>query len=56
MQGAQHGFDVFPSYRTARVIEGVERYLTGLHRQYRQGRTPEVPDEVTRSLGEPSVG
>lgn len=56
MQGAQHGFDVFPSYRTARVIEGVERYLTGLHRQYRQGRAPEVPGEVTRSLGEPSVG
>ncbi|WP_141577391.1 alpha/beta hydrolase [Actinomadura sp. WMMA1423] len=56
MKGAQHAFDVFPSYRTARVIEGVERYLTGLHRQYRQGREPEVPGEVTRSLGEPSVG
>ncbi|QKW34897.1 alpha/beta hydrolase [Actinomadura sp. NAK00032] len=56
MQGAQHGFDVFPSYRTARVIEGVERYLTGLHRQYRQGAGPDVPDEVARSLGEPSVG
>ncbi|MES9543016.1 alpha/beta hydrolase fold domain-containing protein [Actinomadura sp. NPDC000600] len=56
MKGAQHAFDVFPSYRTARVIEGVERYLTGLHRQYRQGRAPEVPGEVTRSLGEPTVG
>ncbi|MFE9100301.1 alpha/beta hydrolase [Actinomadura geliboluensis] len=56
MQGAQHAFDVFPSYRTARVIEGVERYLTGLHRQYRQGTGPDVPDEVARSLGEPSVG
>ena len=28
MQGAQHAFEVFPSFRTARVIEGVERFLT----------------------------
>ncbi|WP_067792016.1 alpha/beta hydrolase [Actinomadura formosensis] len=56
MKGAQHAFDVFPSYRTARVIEGVERYLTGLHRQHRQGTGPAVPGEVTRSLGESSVG
>ncbi len=27
MTGAQHAFEVFPSYRTARVIEGVERFL-----------------------------
>ncbi|MQY02795.1 hypothetical protein ACRB68_08300 [Actinomadura sp. RB68] len=51
MQGSQHAFDVFPSYRTARVIEGVERYLTGLHRKYREGGPPSVPGEVTRSLG-----
>lgn len=50
MKGAQHAFDVFPSYRTARVIEGVERYLTGLHRQYRQGVPPAVPGEVSESL------
>ncbi|TDD81689.1 alpha/beta hydrolase [Actinomadura darangshiensis] len=56
MKGAQHAFDVFPSYRTARVIEGVERYLTGLHRQYRQGGPQEVPDEIKRSWGERSVG
>jgi dipeptidyl aminopeptidase/acylaminoacyl peptidase len=56
MKGAQHGFDVFPSYRTARVIEGVERYLTGLHRQYRQGTGPAVPGEVAQSLEKPSVG
>jgi acetyl esterase/lipase len=30
MRGAQHAFDVFPSARTARVIEGVERFLTTL--------------------------
>ncbi|MGP4027704.1 alpha/beta hydrolase fold domain-containing protein [Actinomadura sp. 3N407] len=62
MKGAQHAFDVFPSYRTARVIEGVERYLTGLHRQYRQDSGPAVPGEVTESLatgpalGEGAVG
>ncbi|GAA1887139.1 alpha/beta hydrolase [Actinomadura bangladeshensis] len=56
MKGAQHAFDVFPSYRTARVIEAVERYLTGLHRQYRQGTGPAVPGEVVQSLEKPSVG
>lgn len=30
MQGAQHAFEVFPSVRSARVIEGVERFLTTL--------------------------
>jgi acetyl esterase/lipase len=27
MAGAQHAFEIFPSYRTARVIEGIERFL-----------------------------
>ncbi|TYK48199.1 alpha/beta hydrolase [Actinomadura decatromicini] len=53
MKGAQHAFDVFPSYRTARVIEAVERYLTGLHRQ---GTDTGVPGEIVRSLGDRSVG
>jgi acetyl esterase/lipase len=30
LKGAQHGFDIFPSVRTARVVEGVERFLTTL--------------------------
>ncbi|MFI0444643.1 alpha/beta hydrolase fold domain-containing protein [Actinomadura sp. 6N118] len=52
MKGGQHAFDVFPSYRTARVVEGVERYLTGLHRQYLEGAgRPSVPDEVSESVG-----
>lgn len=52
MKGGQHAFDVFPSYRAARVIEGVERYLTGLDRQDRAGAAPRgVPGEVTESLG-----
>ncbi|WP_083733652.1 alpha/beta hydrolase [Actinomadura sp. CNU-125] len=52
MKGGQHGFDVFPSYRTARVVEGVERYLTGLHRRHRrhrEGAAPAVPAEITES-------
>lgn len=56
MKGGQHAFDVFPSYRSARVVEGVERYLTGLHRQYREGARPSVPAEVAESVEEPSVG
>lgn len=30
LRGAQHAFDVFPSVRCARVVEGVERFLTTL--------------------------
>ena len=30
MQGAQHAFEIFPSPRAAKVIEGVERFLTTL--------------------------
>lgn len=52
MQGAQHAFEIFPSYRTARVIEAVERFLHSVHRAYLGGRTDaavgeaEVADEL----------
>ena len=39
MHGAEHAFDVMPSFRTARVIEGVERFLHSVHEQYLHGRT-----------------
>jgi acetyl esterase/lipase len=39
MRGAEHAFDVFPSFRTARVIEGVERFLHSVHEQYRRGQS-----------------
>ena len=39
MAGAQHAFEIFPSYRAARVIEGVERFLHSVHRAYLRGRT-----------------
>ncbi|MFC6934989.1 alpha/beta hydrolase fold domain-containing protein [Actinomadura yumaensis] len=51
MKGSQHAFDVFPSYRTARVVEAVERYLTGLHREYTAGREPRAPEDIAGSLG-----
>ncbi|MEV5571485.1 alpha/beta hydrolase [Spirillospora sp. NPDC052269] len=51
LQGAQHAFDVFPSYRTARVVEGIGRHLSDLHGQYNQRRRPPTPDEVDESVG-----
>jgi acetyl esterase/lipase len=45
MHGAEHAFDVMPSFRTARVIEGVERFLHSVHQQYLRGRTTEEVSE-----------
>ncbi|MFQ5513253.1 MAG: alpha/beta hydrolase fold domain-containing protein [Myxococcota bacterium] len=36
--GAQHAFDFFHSPRTAYVLDGIERFLTALHRAYLEGR------------------
>lgn len=52
MRGAQHAFDIFPSYRTARVVEGVERFLTATHRTWAAARPsvaiePELADELS---------
>ena len=49
MQGAQHAFEVFPSVRTARVIEGVERFLSTLWAR-RQAPTPAVEAELADAL------
>ena len=49
MQGAQHAFEVFPSARTARVIEGVERFLSTLWAR-RQASTPAVEAELADTL------
>jgi acetyl esterase/lipase len=53
MQGAQHAFEIFPSYRALRVIEAVERFLHSVHRAYLRGRTDEAVDEgeVAETLG-----
>ncbi|MCB1014080.1 MAG: prolyl oligopeptidase family serine peptidase, partial [Acidimicrobiales bacterium] len=37
LRGAQHAFDIFVSPRTAPVIEGVERFLDGVHRDWLRG-------------------
>ncbi|MDQ2647982.1 MAG: alpha/beta hydrolase [Actinomycetota bacterium] len=51
MKGAQHAFDIFPSYRSARVMEGVERFLTTLWERRRQS-TGAVEQELAESLTE----
>ena len=54
MQGAQHAFEIFPSYRPARVIESIERFLHAVHRASRGGRTDAqvTPTELEASLSE----
>lgn len=50
MQGAQHAFEVFPSARTAKVIEGVERFLSTLWERRNQPDSqaePELQDALT---------
>jgi acetyl esterase/lipase len=50
MQGAQHAFEVFPSARTAKVIEGVERFLSTLwerRNQTRAGAEQELEQALT---------
>jgi acetyl esterase/lipase len=49
MQGAQHAFEVFPSARTARVIEGVERFLSTLWER-RRTAAPAVEAELADTL------
>jgi acetyl esterase/lipase len=49
MQGAQHAFEVFPSLRTARVIEGVERFLSTLW-QRREAPEGAVETELEDTL------
>jgi hypothetical protein len=50
MQGAQHAFDVFPSIRTAKVIEGVERFLTTIWRRRGQVAPVAVEAELEGAL------
>jgi acetyl esterase/lipase len=43
MKGAQHAFEIFPSVRAAKVIEGVERFLTTL---WKRRHAPASGDEA----------
>ncbi|WP_202637812.1 alpha/beta hydrolase [Bailinhaonella thermotolerans] len=38
LPGAQHAFDLLPSYRVARTLEAVERFLSAVHRHHLAGR------------------
>ena len=51
MKGAQHAFEVFPSVRTARVIEGVERFLSTLWER-RDASRSSVEAELAETLTE----
>lgn len=50
MKGAQHAFEIFPSPRSARVIEGVERFLSTLWERREQPTAttgPELEEALT---------
>jgi acetyl esterase/lipase len=52
MRGAQHAFEIFPSYRAARVIEAVERFLHSVHRAYQRGADAPTEAEAAGPLVE----
>ena len=47
LRGAQHAFDIFVSPRTAPVIEGVERFLDGVHHDWLRGLEGAAEGAVT---------
>ncbi|WP_354700457.1 esterase [Paraconexibacter sp. AEG42_29] len=49
MVGGQHAFDVIPSWRTAPVIEAIERFLTTTYEQRRQP-APTLRQELADAL------
>jgi hypothetical protein len=47
LRGAQHAFEVFPSFRTVHTVEYVERFLHHVHAEYLARSTdPEVVEPV----------
>ena len=51
LHGAQHAFEIFPSFRTVRTVEYVERFLHHVHAEYLAGSsdptaTQPMPDDV----------
>jgi acetyl esterase/lipase len=44
LRGAQHAFEVFPSFRTVRTVEYVERFLHHMHAEYLAASSD--PDKV----------
>lgn len=46
LHGAQHAFEVFPSLRTVRTVEYVERFLSWVHGQYLLARPQEERERL----------
>jgi acetyl esterase/lipase len=51
IQGAQHAFEIFPSFRTVETVEYVERFLHHVHAEYLDrssdhAKTEPVPDDT----------
>lgn len=47
LRGAQHAFEIFPSFRTVQTVEYVERFLHHIHSRYLDRSTsPEVVEPV----------
>jgi acetyl esterase/lipase len=51
LTGAQHAFEIFPSFRAARAIESVERFLHSVYRAHLQGRGAPGEQEVALAVG-----
>lgn len=53
LQGGEHAFDVIPSWRTAPVVETIERFLRTVHaRRHADGSTASVERDVAEALTE----
>lgn len=50
LQGGEHAFDVIPSWRTAPVVETIERFLRTVHARRSDGTTAEVERDVAQAL------
>ena len=51
LPGAQHAFEIFPSLRTALVIQGVERFLAHLYSDYLVSTRKHGNTEAARAAG-----
>jgi acetyl esterase/lipase len=56
LHGAQHAFEVFPSFRTVHTVEFVERFLHHVHREYvERSADPEIVEPVPDDHAVPEV-
>ena len=46
--GAQHAFELFPSLRTALVVQGVERFVASVYTQHLAAREAAAATEARR--------